>query len=317
VRFSTPIAIILVLSACDGASIHDPARPGDSRPSFSLEGPTACELLNPGDPFFIGASPRTEVLDGADNDCDGLIDNGVLLDEFGNPLHPEIQFAMLAADPEVVLLGETTTVSALVRVTLNTQFASAEYRVGAGEWAPMSYVLVARNASWMPDDARVEATTPPFTAAGQPEICVRATDATGYTQAPVCVTVTVERAQAGGASFVGFFAPLEPGLSPYTERAGRSIPLRFQLLDDGELPISSTAGVELESVVVGELCEVAASGAPQPLRAAGRSGLRFDDEAGRFVFVWETLAEWAGTCRRVRVLHEETVVGEADFIFAG
>jgi hypothetical protein len=81
-------------------------------------------------------------------------------------------------------------VSALVRVTLDTEFASAEFRVGDGDWQPMEATLLERLAM-QPKDTAVVATTPPFTVPGDLDVCVRATDSLGAVSAVRCVQVAV------------------------------------------------------------------------------------------------------------------------------
>jgi hypothetical protein len=101
-----------------------------------------------------------------------------------------VQLAVVAADPTELEVGETTQVSALVRVTLDTEFASAEFRVADGDWQPMAATLLER-VTMQPKDTSVVATTPPFTVSGDLDVCVRATDSLGAVSAVRCVQVAV------------------------------------------------------------------------------------------------------------------------------
>ncbi|MDQ4097317.1 MAG: PxKF domain-containing protein, partial [Actinomycetota bacterium] len=115
-------------------------------------------------------------------------------------------------------------------------------------------------------------------------------------------------------SFEGFFPPVanEPALNRVT--AGRTVPVKFRLWDDVG-PVSDLAAVKyLSSAPVtcpGPSGSVPSSGE----EAESAAGLRYDATDQQYVFGWETVSSFAGSCRRLEVGLDDGQVFSALFDF--
>jgi hypothetical protein len=99
-------------------------------------------------------------------------------------------------------------------------------------------------------------------------------------------------------TFEGFYAPVD-GSSVNAARAGQAVVLKWELFE-GQDAVVDTANHALWSTEVP--CDGSAgAGVAGPSDAAGSGGVRYDEEAGHYVYVWKTDKAWAGTCRRLTV----------------
>jgi hypothetical protein len=94
--------------------------------------------------------------------------------------------------------------------------------------------------------------------------------------------------------FSGYYRPVEPAPALNTANAGSAIPLKFGLGGDQGLEILAE-GYPASLPVACDTLQPA--GALAPTDPAGRSGLSYDPETGRYQYVWKTDRAWAGTCR--------------------
>jgi hypothetical protein len=279
----------------------------------ALSGVGVCSEVYADDPFTIlNGAPGPEMLDGLDNDCDGIVDNGAP--------KATVQLAVVAADPDHVAVGETTDVTALVRIHPVAEMLSAEYRIGSGDWTPMGYQLITS----YPHDYSLSVTTAGFVDAGDINVCVRASadfsfalswdsDADDVKSEVKCAVVTVA---ASDVTFDGFYAPVVMDDQPIQLRAGQGLPLKFTLWE-GDDQITDVSRVKVSSTPDTNGCDVA-SGESDTVadEHAGHSGLRYDDDAEHFVFAWKTQRSWSDTCRTLEVRLDGSLVGTAQVVFA-
>jgi hypothetical protein len=121
-----------------------------------------------------------------------------------------------------------------------------------------------------------------------PEICGESPDVV----APPKLTVD------GAYLFPGFQPPLTPG-TLNTVKAGQTVVLKWQIADENAAPLGELRWItSIESVPLPDCGDEPAA----PLAAAdtsGSSGLRYDPEAGQYVFAFKTDKAWAGSCRQL------------------
>lgn len=89
-------------------------------------------------------------------------------------------------------------------------------------------------------------------------------------------------------AFDGFFAPLAPGPTIVTLKAGSDVPVKFSLGDDQGLDIFAAPPAWRPG------CPSASTDSS---RAAG--SLDYNAAVDRYVFLWKTERSWAGTCRQL------------------
>ncbi len=94
--------------------------------------------------------------------------------------------------------------------------------------------------------------------------------------------------------FGGFYAPVNAAPTVNVVQAGAAVPLKFSLGGDRGLGVLDGAPavrtVSCDSGAESDVLEETA--------AESRSGLSYDAGADRYLYVWKTAKEWAGTCRR-------------------
>ena len=116
--------------------------------------------------------------------------------------------------------------------------------------------------------------------------------------------------------WTGFFPPVydEEGVLN-AAKAGRAIPVKFSLgsyqgLEDDIFPLGYPKSERIQ-------CPDGDSVLPDviPTVAAGESSLSYDDDTDQYIYVWKTLKDWAGTCRKLVVLLNDGTLHEANFTF--
>ena len=101
-------------------------------------------------------------------------------------------------------------------------------------------------------------------------------------------------------AFVGFDDPVDTD-AVNIANAGRSIPLKWQVLDLGGTPVDNLSAADVKVSSVSVACGTL-SGGDDPLEgyAAGASGLQ-NLGGGYYQLNWKTDAVWKGTCRRLQL----------------
>jgi hypothetical protein len=134
---------------------------------------------------------------------------------------------------------------------------------------------------------------------------VTAVDAVGNTSGPRTVTYQVNY------DWSGFFQPIDMGMLN-TAKAGSAIPVKFKLGGYAGMAIFSKTPTATKIACPSE------SQAPvEEVATTSTSGLQWDATAQQYVYVWKTVATYAGTCQRLSVeLSDGTTARVADFKFA-
>jgi len=107
----------------------------------------------------------------------------------------------------------------------------------------------------------------------------------------ICGTVTSfsEFAMLEAAfHFVGFLSPLENPPVVNSVKAGQSVPLKFQLIDDngGYLSnLDAVTGIWLQQV---ECTNSQLNNDVYTTNTSGDSGLHYDTETNQFIYTWKT-----------------------------
>ena len=101
---------------------------------------------------------------------------------------------------------------------------------------------------------------------------------------------------AGGAifPFSGFYPPVQADPVLNVVKAGSVVPLKFSLGGDyglDVLDLGSPASQPLDCTLLDP------SGALEPVRPVGGSGLSYDATNDQYSYVWKTEKAWAGVCR--------------------
>jgi hypothetical protein len=150
------------------------------------------------------------------------------------------------------------------------------------------------------------------------DVTYKVTDRTGSNTDPIdtddaTVTITGNVASLGsncGSAYTltGFYAPVEnkATLDNGTQlinraKAGQTIPLKFNIWD-GTTAIDDTAAVSVFTAKT--TCTATADATLDNIEqySTGSTTLRWDADAGQFVFNWKTDKSWATQCWRVRVV---------------
>ncbi len=111
--------------------------------------------------------------------------------------------------------------------------------------------------------------------------------------------------------FNGFFKPVKNLPDVNSSKAGNSNPLKFRLNGDLGLDIFAD-GYPLSQAMD---CVTGVLGTSEAADTAGGSSLNYDATDDQYVYVWQSKAEWKGTCRRVVVLLKDGSYHYADFKF--
>lgn len=98
--------------------------------------------------------------------------------------------------------------------------------------------------------------------------------------------------------FVGFLSPLENPPVVNTANAGRTLPVKFQLIgDDGYFrsDLDAVTNIQYQETSCGGSLE----NPVYETDTSGSSGLRYDMDANQFIYTWKTEKEMAGKCYRL------------------
>lgn len=142
--------------------------------------------------------------------------------------------------------------------------------------------------------------------------------------APAALTVQVMVTDPGGLSatdaatvyviydFSGFLSPVDNLPAASVVKAGRAVPLKFDLGGDKGLEILAVGSPT--SVAVDCVSGVPA-GSAEPANSSGQSRLQYDRKTGQYTYVWKTNKAWAGSCRLVTVVLVDATEHQALFHF--
>ena len=112
--------------------------------------------------------------------------------------------------------------------------------------------------------------------------------------------------------FTGFFAPINNLPTVNSVNAGRSIPIKFSLSGNKGLDIFA-AGSPASGVIPCNSTDPVVD--VTPTDAAGSSTLTYDASSDTYVYVWQTAASWAGTCRQLVIQLNDGTSHRANFKF--
>lgn len=123
-------------------------------------------------------------------------------------------------------------------------------------------------------------------------------------------TIQVE----GEYGFPGFMSPLKAG-EVNSAKAGQTVPIKWQITDEFGIPMGDLRWVKSLTSVPLSSCGSETVNPITSVDTSGNSGLRYDGEAGQFVFTFQSEKDWAGTCRRLVLTLINDVTYTADFQF--
>jgi hypothetical protein len=216
----------------------------------------------------------------------------VVVDDSGN---------LSAPDAAAVRVVDDVAPVAVIDAPATVGFGASFTVSGARSWDVGGAIV---NYAWSLDgQAPVFSADPAFTfvvdpanplAPGPHLVRLVVTDDSDNVSAPAFRTVTVRYV------FAGFFAPVRNLPIVNLVNAGRVISVRWRLSDAAGNPVSSLGS--FTSLTSGPIACNASPGAvaEEQMAAADGGPLRYDPDAGQFVFNWRTSREWAG-CRLLRL----------------
>jgi hypothetical protein len=109
--------------------------------------------------------------------------------------------------------------------------------------------------------------------------------------APVSVSYTVQY------NFIGFLQPVDNPPTFNVAKAGRTIPVKWQLPDGNGGFISSLSVVVNNPLRYRQInCDATSPSDPLPADTSGSSGLRYDSTTNQYIFTWQTSSTFAGKC---------------------
>ena len=98
-------------------------------------------------------------------------------------------------------------------------------------------------------------------------------------------------------TFLGFFQPVENMPVLNIGKAGRTIPVKWQLKNASGAYVTSLSTVVNNPLQYRQInCDNSAPEDPLPADSSGSSGLRYDATANQFIFTWQTSNSFAGKC---------------------
>jgi hypothetical protein len=115
-------------------------------------------------------------------------------------------------------------------------------------------------------------------------------------------------------TWTGFFTPVENLPKVNEVKAGRAIPVKFSLNGD--------QGLDIFALGYPKSVNISCGSADQPVNildgdtvTAGESSLRYDADAGQYIYVWKTEKSWFDTCRQLVVKLIDGTYHRANFTF--
>lgn len=101
-------------------------------------------------------------------------------------------------------------------------------------------------------------------------------------------------------TFSGFGNPARPMPMMNVVKAGRTVPVKYSLLDANGAFISDLAsfGSLLSAPVA---CDSSGSGPMEKANSAGSTTIRYDTASNQFIYNWKTDSSWAGSCRALQL----------------
>jgi predicted extracellular nuclease len=112
-------------------------------------------------------------------------------------------------------------------------------------------------------------------------------------------------------AFTGFLAPVDNGDVLNSVKAGQAVPIKFQLGGDRGLDIFAASPTSVRITCSGD---TTVDPVEETVSAAS-SGLHYDSATSTYTYVWRTLKDWKGTCRRFELRLRDGTVRTADFQF--
>lgn len=116
--------------------------------------------------------------------------------------------------------------------------------------------------------------------------------------------------------FEGFFPPVLDPPARNRVKAGRVVPISFELGGDQGLRILAKGSPRVERIPCGSGAAESKLDGERAKRAPSNP-LRFEAATGRYTFLWKTHAEWAGSCRSFSLELIDGSVHRAEFRFPG
>jgi hypothetical protein len=109
----------------------------------------------------------------------------------------------------------------------------------------------------------------------------------------------------------GFFEPTNNPQVLNSAKAGTAIPVRFSLGGNRPAPVLATGSPAVTSLS----CPKWSTDAIEQTVSASGSSLRYESSTGQYVYTWKTQTNWAGGCRRFRLVLKDGTRHEAIFRF--
>jgi hypothetical protein len=109
-------------------------------------------------------------------------------------------------------------------------------------------------------------------------------------------------------NFIGFFQPVDNPPVVNIGRAGRTIPIKFQLTDAQGNLITSMTPLPVTMRVLEVACTSFTSDPVDPYvipDTSGSTSLRYDPMANQWIFNWQTAKGMAGKCYQIVVLQND------------
>jgi hypothetical protein len=116
-------------------------------------------------------------------------------------------------------------------------------------------------------------------------------------------------------AFVGFLQPVDNLSVVNSVNAGRTIPVKWQLLNGTGAYLSSMSTFRSLGSLVASCISGAAFDDIEEVAATGSTVLRYDSTANQFIYNWATASSWKGKCRKLVLELADGQKKEATFRF--